>query len=725
MSISLPFKGVRIQFPFGLISENNKYQVCIGEHRTEVLPFKASLSSCIEDIQANIKLIIMNNPKYLELLPYTTDDNVSTSTVHIVNNDEFVISFVQLWCEYWHINIHDLSNIAKLSLRKPDLFIGPIKQPTISFVNTSNSTYNMLFNNGNTNISYVSSGTPNATTPYYFPNNCDALDIIIDTNVEIKFISMAPFNMDVNDNVIEPERDSFNVRNINADYQYILTLNADMYNVSYVIKDLLKLPYEKFLYFKKQFSNMMEIFKEQAHLYEPATLANIERMKFSLIQCTMDSHYYNRIASMMPILLKNMYMSIPDHLNDFPFDEFCYIPELSTKPKTGLQWALCNYISKKRNVELCASLLYENKSRSIRIKENTKVLLPYLNVTDKLIEDYVIYSNIGKPSNPSYEWYEDKLTGLFKLIEDGKKIYSMYPDAMEIEGIGILKMSPIRGSILRQLQNSIYNHRAEVKISLEQKLAVLLANDTNKDTLAEPVHKLSDALEAYRITKKSHLIHLGKILGHCIGTKTDSPNMFFRKDTVCAQVNEYTLEITTCLDAKNKNTDLATAFRTELQELFYLLKKELILPSILELRGLTEELLDTDGHLKEIVEAEFKQKYPAKLSSTLQGDLARIHGVDFNEEINNIRQPNANANPLQLLNEEVQNEIDREVLGNFAGQVNNDRNNDEYRTRYLTQRPNIGHVIGGNSIARLNNYNGNDVLDANYGVLTRGNIGMQ
>ena len=30
MSISLPFKGVRIQFPFGLISENNKYQVCIG-----------------------------------------------------------------------------------------------------------------------------------------------------------------------------------------------------------------------------------------------------------------------------------------------------------------------------------------------------------------------------------------------------------------------------------------------------------------------------------------------------------------------------------------------------------------------------------------------------------------------------------------------------------------------------------------------------------------------
>ena len=357
-------------------------------------------------------------------------------------------------------------------------------------------------------------------------------------------------------------------------------------------------------------------------------------------------------------------------------------------------------------------MIYENKPRSIHIKESTKDLLLYLNVTDRLMNEYLTYSTIKKPETPSFDWYKSNFDSLFKLIEDGKKIYTMYPDAMEIEGIGTLKMSPIHGSLLRQLQNSIYNHRSEVKISLEQKLAVLLANDTNQDSLAEPVHKLSDVLEAYRITKKSHLITLGKLLGHCIGTKTDSTNMFFRKDTVCAQVDEHSLNINTCLDAKNKNTDLATAFRIELQELLYLLKKEIILPSIMELRGLTEEQLDTDGNLKTIVEAEFKQKFVKMVKMTgivpegLRNDLARQHGVDLEQVLGEALQHEGNQqnwrnNDLLQRQNEVAADIDREVLGLAQGQIFNARVDDYYRTQYLAQRPLIGGMVDANYIGNI------------------------
>lgn len=706
MSISLPFKGVRISVPFGVISENNKYRVCIGEHRTEALPFKASLFSCIEDIQKNVKPIVMHNPKYLELVPYTADGNTDTKELNPVNNDEFVFSFVQLWCQHWRISLQDLSNLAKLSVRKPEPFTGPIKP--ITFISTASSTYNMFMNNGTGtgSISYISSSTTNSTNPYYSSiNNVDNLEIIIDTDVVINFMYMPPINMNDNDTFIEPERDSFNLRSINSEYQYMLTVNADIYNGGYVIKDLLKLPYEKFLYFKTQYSKVLELFKEQTHLYEQATMANLEKIKVSLVECTKESHYYGTLCHMMPNMLKTMYMLIPDHLKEFPLDGFCYVPALSTKPKTDLQWALCNHISKQKHTEWCASMIYENKHRSIRIKENTKLLLPYLNVTDKLMDDYCAYSNVIKPENPSVDWYENNFTGLLKLIDDGKKIYAMYPEPMEIEGIGTLKMSSIHGSLLRQLQNSIYNHREEVKVSLEQKLAVLLANDTNKDTLAEPVHKVSDALETYRITKKSHLIHLGKLLGHCIGTKTDSTNMFFRKDTVCAQVNEHSLYISTCLDAKNKNTDKSSAFKAELEELFYLMKKEIILPSILELRGITEEQLDTGGNLKTIVEAEFKKKYDKTATLTgmmpegLRNDLARQHGVDLERVLG-------------------------EALEDVQGQVANARVQDEYRNRYLAQRPHIDGIMDINYNGNIENHHGQIMLGTNYNVIPNATIGV-
>ena len=736
MSISLPFKGVRIPVPFGVISENNKYRVCIGEHRTEALPFKASLLSCFEDIQRNAKTVVMKHPKYLELVPYSPDANTvkeDQEELNPVNNDEFVTSFVQLWCEHWHINLQDLSNIAKLSRRKPEPFVGPTKPATITYINSSyNTAYNTIFNNGTGGISYITT-TSNTTSPYYSQiNNADQLDITIDTDVDINFMCMPPINMNDNDTFIAPERDSFNVRNINTDYQYMLTLNADKYNVGYIIKDLLKLPFEKVLYFKSQFNKIMDELKTDIHRLDMSMTPQFEKIPphVSFSECTYESHYYIRLCGIMPSLLKNMYKSIPDHINEFPFDGFCYVPELSTKPKTRLQWALCNYIFKQDYASYCGSLI-NGISRSIRIKDATKKMLPYLNVTDKLLDDYCAYSNVIKPENPSLDWYETQFNGLLQLIQDGKKIYAMYPDAMEIEGLGTLKMSPIHGSLLRQLQNSIYNHRSEVKISLEQKLAVLLANDTNQDSLAEPVHKLSEALEAYRITKKSHLITLGKLLGHCIGTKTDLTNMFFRKDTVCAQVNENSLDILTCLDAKNKTTDASNAFRTELQELLYLLKKEMMLPSILELRGLTEEQLDADGHLKEIVEAEFKQKYYKSVKITgivpegLRNELARLHGVDVEQVLGEaLQHDNFERNDLddgliyqeraaqqenqvpliQRYQNEVAAEIDREVLGMAQGQVLNARVENEYRNRYMAQRANIGGVVDAN-------YNGNITIN--------------
>jgi hypothetical protein len=142
-------------------------------------------------------------------------------------------------------------------------------------------------------------------------------------------------------------------------------------------------------------------------------------------------------------------------------------------------------------------------------------------------------------------------------------------------------MSPIKGSISRKLQNSIYNHRAETKISLETKLALFVNADGSNDLMQLPTeYTLSNELDQYRIKNKSHMIFLGKDLKHCLGTYAESSDLFFRKNKVCAKVNKKTFNIDMCYDYHNTTTDDSKAFNLELQNLLWKQKKSMVLHTI-------------------------------------------------------------------------------------------------------------------------------------------------
>jgi hypothetical protein len=217
------------------------------------------------------------------------------------------------------------------------------------------------------------------------------------------------------------------------------------------------------------------------------------------------------------------------------------------------------------------------------------VLLPYIHASDKVLEMYLRYIDaldengkykishaIGYVSTSDqtlrmrddvvipFGMTEDRLkticTDMLRFIADGKNIHTTYPNPIEIEEYGTIKMSPIEGTLLKQLRNSIFNHRMETKISLEVKLKSLIGNATEEENAMKCPITLPEELETYRIKRKSDMIGIGKILGHCIGNYTNSSDIFFRKDTVCAQVKIDSMLINQCYDAHNKVTETSQQF---------------------------------------------------------------------------------------------------------------------------------------------------------------------
>jgi hypothetical protein len=246
---------------------------------------------------------------------------------------------------------------------------------------------------------------------------------------------------------------------------------------------------------------------------------------------------------------------------------------------------------------------------------------------------------------------------MLQYIKDGKEIYERYQGrTVEKEG-RLLKMAEVKGSFLKQLKNSIYNHNLEEKMSIDEKLQLLLDEKTEPDMYIDM--KLSEVLEDHRIKTKKEMIILGKELGHCLGSKIDSKDLFFRFETVCVQINIENTLVVQCSDRKNKTTDKSNVF-----ELF-----------------LCDEFAKIGIKLT-------SNKYDRE---EIRDDVMALHGVDINnfedngDENNNIQIYNDNQNITYTNNATIPNVILKTEAVNIKVFDDNNKIDDikHYRTYHI------------------------------------------
>lgn len=379
----------------------------------------------------------------------------------------------------------------------------------------------------------------------------------------------------------------------------------DAKNRTYFVSDLEKMPETKLLYVVDE---IKKLFFEHVN---PIVFTYMYEMDT-------DNPAVNKIRAKVrsaDILYKNVITSIPNHIEKFPFFVFKNtIPSLTTLPKTNLNWLLTLLGSTREDLDiLLEQAIKEQKQGTISNSEEmriaTNILLPYINCSEKVLELYCDYISRDKEDQDGAELFDeildyidgiagknlvdymnlaierefykvpdgedanvydfnDKgilnfLNGMLNFIDDGEELYKAYPEPIEIVDAAPVKLVPVEGTFLKKMRNSIYNHREEQKISIEDKLKALQDGEAMESDVMVP-----DALKPYHIFSKRYLIFSGKELGHCIGGKTGSRNLFFRRGTVCAEVsyNRDTFVVSTCLDAKNQTTDESKAFRDFLNE---------------------------------------------------------------------------------------------------------------------------------------------------------------
>lgn len=303
--------------------------------------------------------------------------------------------------------------------------------------------------------------------------------------------------------------------------------------------------------------------------------------------------------------------TIPNHIEAFPYQIFTNnIPSISTYPQTPFNWALTMFGCSHEGLDYDYCSHGSHGTGADAVKSYTELLLKYIQCPVKAFEEYVCYIELCHGNENGIDVYDDFMdfldectgkginnyldsaikhgyyspeedesreTSIFKcdvnkiynvmkqfiqFIEDGRELYELYPNEMVFDDITI-KLVPVEGTLLKQVKASIYNHNEETKITTEQKLRMLHGGELMNRTVEVP-----ERLQQYYMQYKKALVFAGKELGHCIGGKTDSKNLFFRSGTVCAEVsyNNECFTVLTCLDAKNQKTENAEAFQRLIEE---------------------------------------------------------------------------------------------------------------------------------------------------------------
>lgn len=659
----LPFDDVVLPHPVSISYETDTYTIYIMGVLVATHQYKVHIYSDFKNIETSITEFLTKNPQFLQLK--NNDDNqVKSKTydgrIDIINNSELVTNHVIKWINHWNISIEQLAELHQIMIKfNPSNTAGYMDNHfKISNIGHANATGVVTYiSNYNGLSSYNTTGTGSYTTvsPILHP-----LRVYINRNISIKLTAPNFREIAYLDNCnIELITVEFSVSEL-SNYLILMPIMHRTQGV-YLFKDLLKFSDAKFKFFYNLYGKYVESNKLFIDPYNIIIGSNGNSYPRNLCDFNKDQLIYQAYNEFIRVV-DTIFKLIPKHIDKFPFDTLYRIPNISTLPQTDFQWAYTNHIAGKLYdpYKILMSVI-ESPSESVKFSaEYTKMLLPYIKVNDSVLDDYLSYTHatlFDKCTDPTQEpldsrhsYYIRYIESITSLIEDGQRIYNLYPNSFMIEGVGEIKMSPIKGSISRKLQNSIYNHRAETKISLETKLALFVNADGSNDLMQLPTeYTLSNELDQYRIKNKSHMIFLGKDLKHCLGTYAESSDLFFRKNKVCAKVNKKTFNIDMCYDYHNTTTDDSKAFNLELQNLLWKQKKSMVLHTICTPET-NAEYWEMDEHkdaLIALVNTKFTEfmnvLYPSVLtmnsSIIIGGSNNRIYnaGVDY---ANLIGEPN-------------------------------------------------------------------------------------
>lgn len=132
---------------------------------------------------------------------------------------------------------------------------------------------------------------------------------------------------------------------------------------------------------------------------------------------------------------------------------------------------------------------------------------------------------------------------MFQIVADGARIYSNLKN--NGEGISVV---PVEGSAMRMIRNAIYNHRQHQEYNKKKAFS-----SPNKE-MPKPPCKLPEWIEAIRIKTTHDMIKAGIECEHCIGSYTNSNDIFVREFDICAQITSSNLSVQQCFDIRDKIT---------------------------------------------------------------------------------------------------------------------------------------------------------------------------
>lgn len=132
---------------------------------------------------------------------------------------------------------------------------------------------------------------------------------------------------------------------------------------------------------------------------------------------------------------------------------------------------------------------------------------------------------------------------MVRTVADGARIYQYHKDnAYHIPFV------PLDGSPKRMIRNAIYNHRQEQEMNKKRQLS------GKNYIMPMPPIKLPDWLEKIRLKTAHDMIKAGIECRHCIGSYTNSADIFIREKDICAQIDRRNLNIIQCFDLQDQIT---------------------------------------------------------------------------------------------------------------------------------------------------------------------------
>ncbi len=593
--LNVPFPKAVLDAQVRIAYDNDKYRVCVGDVIIGTYSFCLSVAKDFNAIESCIDEHVTKNPHLLRF--YSNAGDSDTCLIAIPGGEYLITEHIKHWCYNWNISIIDLMDlnaiVEKFGNDTGTLNLIPTRTNNDGYLN------GRIHYSGGIDYNLIGTGTVSTTTDFYIPQSQRNYSLSVAFNMNTQFKLSYVKHKALTDNMLPLSQQDIQEATISMPmlrhkFLPLFTLSGINTKLRYLFKDILNMSKAKYSYFVECVDEILKSGISVEYMADIATLHGVDigqMHRQHLEVMAKDNPIMYRVLYHRSEVIRELIDKLPKFVEDYPFPSGYAIPNISAKPQTAFQWAITNQLA-KRKISIQESLRNLDMNFIKDVKENTKLLLPGIHADDKALLMFLKYrgmldeeGNYKKMNNergyPSSESMDndvyvygmshsdliDECNKMLDLISDGVDLYERYPDPIEVDDYGIIRLSPVKGTMLKQVRNAIFNHRIEAKITLEQRLK-LLRESGNEDDLMKCQVELPEALEVHRIKYKTELITIGKIMGHCIGNYTNSDNYFFRKDSVCAEVNSKTLKVKQCYDKKNTTTEDSTEFKNWLNDQF-------------------------------------------------------------------------------------------------------------------------------------------------------------